>query len=59
MVDCGCDVLIVDDEVDICELIVGILEDEGFEIWMVGDSDSVLKEVEVCCLIFVVFDIWL
>lgn len=30
------DVLIVDDEVDIRELILVILIDEGFEMWLVG-----------------------
>lgn len=36
-----CDILIVDDEVDICELIGGLLEDDGYELCEVADVDGV------------------
>jgi len=39
------DILIVDDEVDIRELISGILEDEGYETRMAFDSDSALAQL--------------
>ena len=38
------DVLIVDDETDICDLIAGVLEDEACEVRVASDSDSALRE---------------
>src|SRR3546814_8900378 len=40
------DILIVDDEADIRNLIAGILQDEGYETRMAGDSDGALREIE-------------
>ncbi|MBZ0163314.1 MAG: sigma-54 dependent transcriptional regulator [Notoacmeibacter sp.] len=53
------DILIVDDEVDIRELVAGILEDEGHEARTAHDSDSALASIgeRVPRLIFL--DIWL
>lgn len=53
------DILIVDDELDIRELISGILEDEGYETRMSFDSDSALAAIEERRPSLVVLDIWL
>lgn len=53
------DILIVDDELDIRELISGILEDEGFETRLSFDSDSALASIEERRPSLVVLDIWL
>ncbi len=53
------DILIVDDEADIRELIGGILEDEGFEVRLAGDSTSALQEINARRPALVVLDIWL
>ncbi len=39
------DILVVDDEADIRQLIGGILEDEGYEARLAGDSDSALAAI--------------
>ena len=49
------DVLVVDDERDICDLVAGVLEDEGYEARIAQDSDSALRRLPVavpqwCCL---------
>jgi len=53
------DILIVDDEADIRELIAGIMQDEGFETRMAGDSDAALLAIEDRRPSLVVLDIWL
>jgi two-component system nitrogen regulation response regulator NtrX len=53
------DILIVDDEVDIRELISGILEDEGYQTRLAGDSDGALAAVEERRPSLVILDIWL
>ena len=53
------DILIVDDEQDIRDLIAGILEDEGFETRVAGDSDSALAEIEARRPSLLILDIWL
>ena len=53
------DILIVDDEIDIRELISGILEDEGYETRMAFDSDSALATIEERRPSLIVLDIWL
>lgn len=53
------DILIVDDEADIRSLISGILEDEGYETRMAGDSDAALREVDSRRPNAVILDIWL
>lgn len=42
------DILIVDDECDICEFVVGVLSDEGYECWIVGDSGLVFVVIDEC-----------
>ena len=39
------DILIVDDERDICELVAGVMEDEGYEARTASDSDSALEAI--------------
>ncbi len=53
------DILIVDDEADIRGLIGGILEDEGFEVRLAGDSTQALQEINGRRPALVVLDIWL
>ncbi len=53
------DILIVDDETDIRELIGGILEDEGHETRLAGNSDTALAAVEERRPSLVILDIWL
>src|SRR5215475_6586365 len=53
------DILIVDDEADIRELIGGILEDEGYEARLAGESDSALQAIADRKPSMVVLDIWL
>ncbi len=53
------DVLIIDDESDIRDLISGILEDEGYETRVAGDSDTALSEVRSRLPSLMVLDIWL
>ena len=40
------DILVVDDEVDIRELVAGILEDEGHGTRTAGDSDAALSAIQ-------------
>ena len=53
------DVLIVDDETDICELVAGLLQDEGYSTRTARDSDSALNEVKSRRPNLVFLDIWL
>ena len=53
------DILIIDDEADICTLVAGILEDEGFQTRQAADSDSALASVETRRPSLVLLDIWL
>lgn len=53
------DVLIVDDERDICDLVAGVLEDEGYEARVATDSDSALREITRRCPAVVLLDVWL
>lgn len=53
------DILIIDDEVDIRELIAGILDDEGFETRQAHDADSALQEIARRRPNLVFLDIWL
>ena len=53
------DVLIVDDELDICDLVAGVLEDEGYEARVANDSDSALREITRRCPAMVLLDVWL
>lgn len=53
------DILIVDDEADICELVAGTLEDEGYRTRTAVDSDSALAAIEQRRPNLVFLDIWL
>jgi two-component system nitrogen regulation response regulator NtrX len=53
------DVLVVDDEVDIRELVAGILEDEGYRVRTAADADSALAAVRARKPAIVVLDIWM
>jgi two-component system nitrogen regulation response regulator NtrX len=53
------DILVVDDEVDIRELVAGILEDEGHRTRTAGTSDEALATIEARRPHLVFLDIWL
>jgi two-component system nitrogen regulation response regulator NtrX len=53
------DILIVDDEVDIRELVAGILSDEGHRTRTAGSSDEALAAIEARRPHLVFLDIWL
>ncbi|MBX3520319.1 MAG: sigma-54-dependent Fis family transcriptional regulator [Xanthobacteraceae bacterium] len=53
------DILVVDDEVDIRELVAGILEDEGYVVRTAGNSDDALAAIETRRPQLVLLDIWL
>ncbi len=53
------DILIIDDESDIRELIAGILEDEGYETRMAGNSEECFAEIAHRRPSLVILDIWL
>ncbi|WP_112663387.1 sigma-54-dependent transcriptional regulator [Microvirga flavescens] len=53
------DILIVDDEIDIRDLVAGILEDEGHRTRTAGSSDEALAAIEARRPHLVFLDIWL
>jgi two-component system nitrogen regulation response regulator NtrX len=53
------EILVVDDEIDIRELMAGILSDEGFETRGASDSDGALAAVAQRRPHLVVLDVWL
>src|SRR6185295_5910079 len=53
------DILIVDDEADICELVAGILQDEGYATRVAHNSDSALGAIASRRPNLVFLDIWL
>ncbi len=53
------DILIVDDENDICELVAGLLQDEGYNTRTARDSDTALNEITSRRPNLVFLDIWL
>jgi two-component system nitrogen regulation response regulator NtrX len=53
------DILVVDDEIDIRELIGGILDDEGYAPRLAHDSDSALAAIDERRPALVILDIWL
>src|SRR5215210_6747997 len=53
------DILIVDDEADICELVAGILEDEGYEARTARDSEAALAAIRARRPSMAFLDIWL
>src|SRR5262245_17128523 len=52
-------ILIVDDEADICELVAGLLQDEGHNTRTARDSDTALNEIISRRPNLVFLDIWL
>ena len=53
------DILVVDDEIDIRELVAGLLEDEGYETRMASHSDEALELIEQRRPSLIFLDIWL
>jgi two-component system, NtrC family, nitrogen regulation response regulator NtrX len=53
------EILVVDDEVDIRELVAGILEDEGFQTRTARNSDEALAAIQSRRPSLVFLDIWL
>src|SRR5207344_1674146 len=53
------DILIVDDEADICELVAGLLQDEGYATRTARDSDGALNEIKLRRPSLLFLDIWL
>lgn len=53
------EILIVDDETDICFLTAGLLEDEGYETRQANSSEKALKAIEEKTPDLVLLDIWL
>ena len=53
------DILVIDDEVDIREMIVGILNDDGYETRTAYDSDSAIFAVKNRKPSLIILDIWL
>ncbi len=53
------DILVIDDEADICELVSGILQDEGHSVRMARDADEALAAVRQRRPTLAVLDIWL
>jgi two-component system nitrogen regulation response regulator NtrX len=53
------DILVVDDELDIRELVSGVLDDEGYETRTAADSDSALEAIATRRPSLVLLDVWL
>ncbi len=53
------DILIVDDESDICDLVAGLLQDEGYTTRTAGDSDAALSSIHSRRPNLLFLDIWL
>src|ERR1700742_4995365 len=53
------DILIVDDEADICELVAGLLQDEGYSTRTARDSDGAMNEIKARRPNLLFLDIWL
>jgi two-component system nitrogen regulation response regulator NtrX len=53
------DILIVDDGSDICELVAGLLQDEGYATRTARDSDTALNEIKGRRPNLLFLDIWL
>jgi two-component system nitrogen regulation response regulator NtrX len=53
------DILVVDDEADICLLIEGILNDEGFRTRKAANADKAVAEIAARRPTLVILDIWL
>ncbi len=53
------DILVVDDELDIREIVAGVLEDEGYGTRSAADSDSALEAIAARRPSLVLLDVWL
>ena len=53
------DILIVEDETDICALVSGLLKDEGYQTREATNSDQALAEIETRRPNLILLDIWL
>ncbi|WP_375427479.1 sigma-54-dependent transcriptional regulator [uncultured Sphingomonas sp.] len=53
------DILVVDDELDIRELVAGVLEDEGYHPRVAADSESALEAIATRRPSLVLLDVWL
>jgi two-component system nitrogen regulation response regulator NtrX len=53
------DILVVDDELDIRELVSGVLEDEGYDTRTAADSDAALEAISTRRPSLVLLDVWL
>jgi len=53
------DILIVDDERDICDLVAGVMEDEGYEARTAANSDAALDAIRQRRPSLVLIDVWL
>jgi two-component system nitrogen regulation response regulator NtrX len=53
------DILVVDDELDIRELVAGVLEDEGYDTRSAADSDAALEAIAARRPSLVLLDVWL
>src|SRR3954471_22386151 len=53
------DVLVVDDEVDIRELVAGILSDEGYAVRTASNSEAALAAISARKPALLVLDIWM
>src|SRR5436190_22205054 len=53
------EVLVVDDEVDIRDLVSGVLEDEGYAVRTAADSNETLEAIEERRPSMVLLDVWL
>ncbi len=53
------DILIVDDEADICDLVSGILRDEGYETRVAATSGQALSAIGARFPALLILDIWL
>ncbi len=52
-------ILIIDDEIDICKLISGVLQDEGYKSLSVQNSDTALLEISENNIDLIILDVWL
>lgn len=53
------DILVVDDELDIRELVSGVLQDEGYETRTAANSDAALEAIAMRRPSLVLLDVWL
>ncbi len=52
-------ILIIDDEIDICKLISGVLEDEGYQTYNAQNSDNAISILSEDNIDLIILDVWL